>query len=127
MKDQFPIRCVACKVRDMTEPNIRPQESGNRTDCRWVSVSSGERKVTFTALGKPFELGVKPYSDRELLGMKHREDEKRTGTYVTLSAFQQGIGTGICGPATAPEFCYPACIDYELRFMISIDDLTENE
>ena len=121
MKEQFPICQVKCKVADMTEPNIKPQESGNRCDCRWASVSNGKHKVTFTAIGKPFELGIKPYSDRELYGMKHREDEVRTGTYVTISAFQQGIGTGICGPVTAPEYCYPVKEDYELKFLITIE------
>ena len=119
MKDQFPIEQVKCKVADMTEPNIKPQESGNRFDTRWASVSDGSTTVRFSAVDKAFELGVKPYSDTELLGMAHREDEKRTGTYVTISAFQQGIGTGICGPQTKDEFKYPVKNDYELRFVIS--------
>ena len=82
-------------------------------------MSNGTDKLVFTAVGKPFELGIKPYSDTELLGMKHREDEKETATYVTISAFQKGIGTGICGPKTAPEYCYPDDRDYILRFLIS--------
>jgi hypothetical protein len=118
MKDQFPIEQVSCKVADMTEPNIKPQESGSRFDSRWVSVSDGKTSVRFTAVGKAFELGVKPYSDVELLGMKHRRDEKRTGTYVAVSAFQQGIGTGICGPETKDDFKYPVNQDYEFSFLI---------
>ncbi len=118
MRDQFPIASVACRVKDMTEPNIRPQESGNRCDCTEASVSDGEARVVFTAVDKPFEMGIKPYSDRELIPMKHREDEKRTGTYVTIQAFQQGIGTGACGPNVAPEYQYPSDRDYELRFVI---------
>lgn len=118
MKDQFQIEEVVCKVSDMTELNIKPQESGNRCDCRWVSVSNGQEKVTFTAIGKAFELGIKPYGDRELADMKHRKDEVRTGTYVTISAFQMGIGTGSCGPGTAPEYCYSMNEDYELKFII---------
>lgn len=121
MKEQAQIETVSCAVSDMTEPNIRPQESGNRCDCRWARVSNGKQTVTFTALDKAFELGVKPYSDRKLLGMKHREDEIRTGTYVTVSAFQMGIGTGICGPKTAQEYCYPIDRDYELKFMIKVE------
>ena len=119
MKDQTQIAEVSCTVSDMTEPNIRPQESGNRMDCRWAEVSNGTDTFRFTALDKTFELGIKPYSDKELLGMAHREDEVRTGTYVTISAFQMGIGTGICGPATAPEYCYPAKGEYEFKFLIS--------
>ena len=32
-----------------------------------------------------------PLGDRELLKMRHREEETVTGTYVTISAFQMGI------------------------------------
>ena len=120
MKDQFPIEEVSCKVADMTEPNIKPQESGSRFDTRWATVSDGKDTVKFTAIDKAFELGIKPYSDRELLPMKHREDEIRTGTYVTISAFQQGIGTGICGPETAEEHKHSVKEDQELTFIISV-------
>lgn len=118
MRDQFVISDVSCRVKDMTEPNIKPQESGNRMDCTEASFSDGSAAVSFLAVDKPFELGVKPYTDRALFTMKHREDEKRTGTYVTIQAFQQGIGTGACGPAIMPEFQYGTDRDYELRFLI---------
>ena len=122
MKDQFPVKDVTCTVADMTEPNIRPQESGNRMDCTIASVSDGKRKVTFEAVDKPFELGIKPYTDKALCGMKHRIDEVRTGTYVTIQAFQQGIGTGACGPNIMPEFRYSAKQDYTLKFLIKVED-----
>ena len=121
MKDQFPIGTVSCKVSDMTEPNIRPQESGNRCDCTMASVSDGKVKVVFKAVDKPFELAIKPYSDWALCRMKHREDEKRTGTYVTIQAFQQGIGTGACGPGIMPEYQYSAKKDYTFRFLICVE------
>ncbi|MBQ4459762.1 MAG: hypothetical protein II911_05125 [Clostridia bacterium] len=50
--------------------------------------------------------------------MKHREDEVRTGTYVTINAFQMGIGTGACGPGIAPEYKYSSDEAYELKFLI---------
>ena len=119
MKDHARIEEVSCWVKDMTEPNIKPQESGNRCDCSWAEISDGATKFGFLAVDKPFELGIKAYSDWELLDMKHRSDEKNTGTYVAISAFQMGIGTGSCGPATLPEYCYSAKEDYVLRFIIS--------
>lgn len=118
MKEQAQIERVNCKVADMTEPNIRPQESGNRCDCRYASLSNGMEKITFRAVETSFELGIKPYSDVELLSMKHRRDEIPSGTYVTISAFQMGIGTGSCGPATAKEHKYSVKNDYELKFVI---------
>jgi len=121
MKDQFPIKAVDCTVADMTEPNIRPQESGNRMDCTVASVSDGTIRVTFEAVEKPFELAIKPYTDKALCAMKHRKDEVRTGTYVTIQAFQQGIGTGACGPGIMPEFQYSAKKDYTLKFLIRVE------
>jgi hypothetical protein len=109
---------VSCTVVDMTEPNIRPQESGNRMDCTWVRLSDFQTEFSIRAVEKPFELGVKPYSDRELLTMHHRCDEKVTGTYVTVSAFQMGIGTGSCGPGTLPEYRFSAKEEYVLKFII---------
>jgi len=118
MKEQFPVRTVSCKVADMTEPNLRPQESGNRCDCTSASVSDGTATVTFEAVEKPYELNIKPYTDEALKHMKHREDEVRTGTYVTINAFQMGIGTGACGPGIAPEYKYSSDEAYELKFLI---------
>lgn len=120
MKDQFPVGNVVCKVADMTEPNIRPQESGNRCDCTYASVGDGQSVVSFIAVDRPYELAIKPYTDAALLEMRHREDERRTGTYVTIQAFQQGIGTGACGPGVMPEYMFEAKKgeDYVLRFII---------
>ena len=109
---------VRCGVENMTEPNIRPQESGNRCDCSWVAMSDGEDTFRIRAVDDTFELGIKPYSDYELLTMKHRADEVHTGVYVTVSAFQMGIGTGSCGPTTLPKYCYDAKKEYVLRFVI---------
>ncbi|MBQ7841658.1 MAG: hypothetical protein IJ390_14405 [Lachnospiraceae bacterium] len=119
MKEQAQIEKVCCTVADMTEPNIRPQESGNRCDCRYVKVSDGKTEFGFKAVNHPFELGVKPYTDTELLTMRHRKDEIHRGTFVIISAFQMGIGTGSCGPATLSEYCYPVEEEYELQFLLS--------
>ena len=122
MRDQFPVGLVKAKVKEMTEPNIRPQESGNRMDTVTAAFSDGKTEVRFTAIKAPFELSVKPYSDRELISMKHRSDEICTGTYVTLNAFQMGIGSGACGPSTEERYRYPGDRDYELKFLITIRD-----
>ena len=119
MCEQAQVERVSCRVADMTEPNIRPQESGNRMDCQYVIISNGEKNVQLTAVDRPFELAVKPYSDEELRGMRHREDEVRSGTYVTVQAFQMGIGSGSCGPATRPEYRFDCRRDCELRYLVS--------
>lgn len=122
MKDQFPVDRVTCKVSDMMEPNIRPQESGNRCDCMRAVFSDGKRRIIFEAVDRPFELAVKPCSDRALIKMKHREDIRQSGTYVTIQAFQMGIGTGSCGPVTADRFRFTPDRDYTLRFLLRVEE-----
>lgn len=117
MKEHTQIEKVVCTVADMTEKNVKPQESGNRMDVKYATVSNGKRKVTFVAIDT-FELGIKPYSDNELMQMKHLRDEKVTGTYVTVQAFQMGVGTGACDPKTRNEYRYNVKKDYELKFKI---------
>ena len=121
MFDHEQIGEYTCKVTDMTEPNIKPQESGSRYQTAVAELSDGETKFTFTALEQPFELGIKPYSDWELCFMKHREDEKRTGTYITVSAFQRGIGSGSCGPLQPlPQYSFRFEEGTEFRFSFMI-------
>ncbi|MCR4587032.1 MAG: hypothetical protein K5682_01370 [Lachnospiraceae bacterium] len=122
MKEQAIITAVETTLQQMTEPNIKPQESGNRCDCRYATVKGPSGSVTFEAVDKPFELGIKPYSDVELLHMKHREDELTTGCFVTIQGFQMGIGTGSCGPGCAPEYTYPVKEDYEFSFLVRMED-----
>ncbi|MBQ4357382.1 MAG: hypothetical protein II788_05260 [Acholeplasmatales bacterium] len=107
------------RVLDMVENNIKPQESGNRMDTRYVEVSNGKVTFRFSAVAEAFNLGIKPYSDMELTKMMHRSDEVRSGTYVTISKFQMGIGTGSCGPSTLKEHCFSASETYKLKFIIS--------
>ena len=92
-------------------------------DCTLASVSDSKTRIVFEAVDKPFELAVKPYTDRALLDMKHRGDEARTGTYVTIQAFQQGIGTGACGPGVMPEFKYTLKEDCTLKFLVRVEQV----
>ena len=108
------------RVNDMVEPNIRPQESGNRCDCKFASFTNGIIVIKFIALEEPFELGVKPYSDQELLSMKHRDDEFVSGTYINICKFNRGIGTGACGPITLDKYRYNGNKEYKLKFLIEL-------
>ena len=97
MKDQFPIRAVDCTVADMTEPNLRPQESGNRMDCTVASVSDGRLAWSLRLLAARLNWASSHTPTRTALH-EAPQGRGRTGTYVTIQAFQQGIGTGAAAP-----------------------------
>lgn len=80
-------------------PYIRPQENGNKTDCRWLTLYDAEMKG-FKITGKPlFDFSVLPY-DREDLDFepdaarrKHTIDIiERDHIQLNLDLRQQGIG-----------------------------------
>jgi len=53
--------------------------------------------------------------------MRHTGDEKAVGTFVTINAFQKGIGTGSCGPLTAERFTFKADRDYTISYLIRVE------
>ena len=118
MKEHAPVAYVECRVSDMVESYIRPQESGNRADTRFAALSDGRETYIFEAVENAFELGIKPYSDRELISMRHREDAVHSGTYAAVSMFQAGIGSGSCGPIAGDSYQYPMTTDYQYSFLI---------
>lgn len=118
MKEHAPIEHVKCRVSDMVEPYLRPQESGNRSDTRFAVISGNRETYAFEAVEAAFELGIKPCSDRELIPLRHTGDVKRSGTYVAISMFQAGIGTGSCGPIAGARYQYPMTKEYSFSFLI---------
>ena len=70
----------------------RPQESGNRSDCRTATLNMGE--VSLVAEGKPkFNFSVWPYSMENIEKANHTYDLKSDGTYTVNLDYQQ-IGVG---------------------------------
>lgn len=129
IKDHTIVKKVECSIDDMFEHYIKPQENGNRMDVAWAKISSDKHMIKFAAIENTFDLGIKKFSDTELLGMKHVNDEFVSGTYVAIGAFQQGIGSGSCGPKTSEKYMYPISIkdSYTIKFLISYEDIQGEE
>jgi len=87
-----------------------PQETGNRTDTRWVSFNgkkeepllkayfANQEEASFTALH---------YTTRDLDESQHPYElykKKKEETIVRLDWGHQGLGTGSCGQPTLPQY-----------------------
>lgn len=106
-------------INKMMEPNIRPQETGNRTDAREVFVNDGVDGLLFKAVEQPFEFSLKRVPDSELKKMGHREDvEKYNESHLTISKFNMGVGTGICGPVALPKYRFKSNQEYVFKYTI---------
>ncbi|MGN1128306.1 MAG: glycoside hydrolase family 2 TIM barrel-domain containing protein, partial [Candidatus Flemingiibacterium sp.] len=99
------------------EPYIRPQECGNHTDVKELSVS-GYNKIYF-ASDKPFEFSSLHYTVEELDRAKHTFELTQSGTTEVLICYKnRGIGSQSCGPALSEKYrVTDKVIDFEFRIL----------
>ena len=86
-----------------------PQESGNRTDVRWVEFY-GDMEQSLTASFADLDgasFTALHYTTKDLDEAYHPYElykKKKEETIVRLDWAHHGLGTGSCGPATLPEY-----------------------
>ena len=94
-------------VDEQFVPYIMPQENGNKTEVRWMTLDNGTAGVRFEA--RPLiEFSVRHVTDEDLFNSLHTnelEDKWRPETIIHLDHRQRGVGTGSCGPQTLSQYC----------------------
>ena len=97
--DQF-----ASTVTQQYVPYILPQEHGNHTDVRWLSLDDGKAGLRVTAHGL-LEFTASHFTAHDLYAAKHTYDLKpRAETILSLDYHQRGLGTLSCGPDTLEQY-----------------------
>ena len=109
-------------VDGMTEPYVRTQSMGARTDTRWLKFQTKEGDtVTFTA-AQTFDFSALHYTDEDLYLVKYANDLdkiRRSEVVLNLDCFQTGLGNGSCGPGPLPEYTLAPGQEYHYRFRIA--------
>ncbi len=94
----------------LTHDYVRPQETGQRSDVRWLALTSDTDRGLI-AIGSPvFEFAVRPYTDESLEAAKHPH-ELQPGENLTLHLDHHQMGVGgdnSWGAWTHPEYRLPA-------------------
>ena len=93
------------KVCNMHEPYLRPQESGNRLETRWMKITDKEGIGLLVKSEKLFSFSTHHYTDDDLILWNHREDIKDMNfTRVNIDGFISGIGSDSCGPGPLDKY-----------------------
>jgi len=81
------------QVKDLLHPYIRPQECGNRTDVRWLTLTD-ENGAGWLAVGYPvLSVSAWPFSQDDLERAEHTFDlQQRRAITVNLDLQQMGVG-----------------------------------
>lgn len=105
-------------VDELFTSYIYPQENGNRTDVRWVSVTDGSG-IGLLAVGDPtLEFSARRYTDADLEAAKHASDlVPRDFITLNLDYRQNGLGSNSCGPAQSPD-CTVTPDEFRFRMLL---------
>ena len=83
----------------MTHDYVRPQENGNHTECRWMSVAGDDGVGIFasqystTKASEPFSFSVWPYTYENLQKAKHTNELKPAESLTAnIDYDQMGVG-----------------------------------
>ena len=92
-------------VDDQYVPYIMPQENGNKTDVRWLGLSSADG-LGLLAAGMPLlNVSCHHYTTQDLAEARHTHElTRRKDITLNLDLVQSGLGGESCGPATLPKY-----------------------
>jgi len=91
---------------DLFTPYVRPQENGNRSDCRWAALTDTDGAGLVAAgNGGTVDFSASRYTTADLDRAQHTSElEPRTDRVVLhLDWRQNGVGSGSCGPGVLPQ------------------------
>ena len=95
-------------VDGLWENYIVPEENGNRSDTRWLTISNEKGQGLLVTGDSLFNFSAYHYTDRNIEDAKHTvELEKQDFVTFNLDHLQQGLGTATCGPSCFPQYVVP--------------------
>jgi beta-galactosidase len=80
-------------IDEFMESYVYPQENGNRTDVRWLFLSSQENKGLLVVADSLLSMSAWPYTEGNINSAKHTNELKDAG-FITLNIdlIQMGVG-----------------------------------
>lgn len=94
-----------CKVWDMHERYIKPQESGNRSKVRWASVTDDAGYgIKVSMVDRLLNINANHYTINDVSNATHMEDiAPQNTTCLQIDGFMRGTGSQSCGPQPTAE------------------------
>ena len=91
-------------VTEQHVPYIVPQEHGNHTDVRWLSLENGKAGLRITT-PELMEFTASHFTAHDLYAAHHTYDlAPRPEIVLSLDIHQRGLGTASCGPDTLEKY-----------------------
>jgi hypothetical protein len=98
-------------------PYIVPQENGNKTEVRWVTLTNAEGVGLFACGDQWLEVSAHHYTTEDLTQATHTyELKRREEITLNLDYGQSGLGSASCGPGRLEKYqLKPEEVRYRVR------------
>ena len=122
--ESYPDRKLGAKigvysgtVEEQYVPYIMPQENGNKTDVRWISLSNDDGTGIMVSGMQALNVSAHFLTGQDLDIAKHTyEVYNREDITPNLDYRMSGLGNGSCGPGVLPEYqVQPGSFSYSVR------------
>ncbi len=124
-KSSASIGVYTSTATDMYVPYPKPQETGNREDCRWLLLSDNTKNGVLFVADSTFSFSALHYSALDLANADHTYKlNSRKEVVLSLDTQQRGLGNSSCGPVTLPQYCLDNK-SYHLKFSMRPYDDTQ--
>lgn len=119
-KTGAPLGLYSGTVDELLHPYIRPQEVGNKTDVRWITLTDHNGAGLLITGLDPLSVSVWPYTQEDLERAEHTfELNKRDFLTVNIDHKQMGVGgDNSWGARPHPQYTLPAQ-DYSYGFRLT--------
>ena len=109
-------------VDEQYVPYIVPEENGNKTEARWVTLTN-RQGIGLLAVGNPFlEVSVHHYTTENLTTARHTYELKHCPEiFLNLDYGQSGLGSASCGPGRLEKYQLKAV---ETRFSLRLRSIS---
>lgn len=89
----FPVGLYSLPLDGFMENYVVPQENGNRTDVRWMSLYKNQKQGLTIVADSLLSMSAWPYTEKNIQGARHTNKLKNEG-FVTLNIdlVQMGVG-----------------------------------
>ena len=117
-KESAQVGLYSSTVSDLYVPYPKPQETGNREDCRWLLLTDQEKEGILLVADSLFSFSALHFTASDLAAASHTYQlEPRKEIMLSIDAQQRGLGNSSCGPPTLASYCLNRD-EYHLKFSI---------
>ena len=116
----------SCMVDDLYVPYVYPQDNGNRTDVRWVSLTN-TRGMGLLAVMPDLNFSASRFTTEDLENAMHTCDLiPRDEITLNLDYRHHGLGSASCGPGVLPQYeLHPEEFRFAIRLKpFSVDQIS---